>query len=232
LLIAFDLEGTLIRGELLPEIGRRIGKPELADITSMGMSGAMSYGESLRRRIAVIAGTGIGVASEASQSLPPINGATEAFREFRRKGWKTAIITGGFDVSAEPFAKAHRVDYVYSNRFKVEGGRIAGVEEPLVTPERKLEVFIGLARGLGLGPEECVAVGDGANDIPMIGAAGLGIALNAKPIVRKTAELSIDTNDLRTILPHLERFAAGHIATILPTEAQSIYGSAWQRRYR
>jgi phosphoserine phosphatase len=114
-------------------------------------------------------------------------------------------MTSGFDILVNQVARQLRIEYIYANSFDIVDGRVAGVRRPIVTAETKAVHLTALADRLGVSLDGCVAVGDGANDLPMIYAAGLDIAFNAKPIVRRAADVSVE-GDLRLILPHVIKF--------------------------
>ena len=206
MLIAFDLEGTLIDGELFPELGRRLGyDPALARITEMAMNGALDYEEAINQRAKIIDGVPFHLVSEVSGSLRLTTGTATTINAVKRIGLTPVIITGGFDILADRVARQLHIEYVYANSFDVVGGHVAGVKKPIVTPEAKAIYLEAFANRFGVNLESCIAVGDGANDIPMICAAGLGIAFNAKSIVREVADVSVE-GDLRRILPYVIKF--------------------------
>jgi len=207
LLVAFDLEGTLVDAEFFPEVGRRLGDGALLDsITRQAMNGELGFEEALLRRLKVIRGVPLEELREVCLRLPLFRGARETVRALRELRCTPAIITGGFDILADRVAAELGVEYVCANRFIVEHGRVVSVRRPIVTPEFKARRLLALARRLGVGPGCCVAVGDGANDIPMVEAAGLGIAFNAKRCVRERADVVIEGGDLREVLPYIIDF--------------------------
>ncbi len=208
MLISFDLEGTLVSGELFPALGERLGcGRELGALTRAAMEGLLPFEEALRRRTSLIKGASIRPVREVADSLPLAQGAEETVEAAREMGYTPAIITGGFDLLANRVARELGVNYVLCNRFTVNNGIVDGVAPPMVTPQTKVDHMLGLCDALGVPPEGSVAVGDGANDIPMLRAAGLGIAFNAREVVRKAVDVSVDGPDLRNILPHIPPLA-------------------------
>jgi phosphoserine phosphatase len=142
-----------------------------------------------------------------AESFSLSHGAEETISRVKRLGATPIIITGGFDILADRVAYLLGVEYVCSNRFKVKDGCITGVIDPVVTAKGKAEKLLGLASWLGINPARCVVVGDGANDIQMMKAAGLSIAYNGRERVRRAANVSVNGKDLRRVLPYIEEFA-------------------------
>ncbi len=209
MIVAFDLEGTLVDAELFPALGEYAGnKPILDDITDKAMRGELDYRTSLEQRIEQIRGMNIKTVREVAESLSLSKGAEETVSTIKRISGTPIIVTGGFDVLAERVAYLLGIEYFCCNRFKTENGRITGVLEPVITGMGKAEKLLGLASWLGVNPRHCIAVGDGANDIEMMKATGLSIAYNGREKVRETATVSVNGKDLRLILPYIEEFAA------------------------
>ncbi len=198
----------MINTELFPALGRRLGnKPILDDITDRAMRGELDYRDSLEMRIALIHGINIKTVKQVADSLSLSEGALATVNEVKRLGGIPVIITGGFDILAERIAESLGIEYVCCNHFSVESDRIIGVKEPIVTGVGKAEKLLGLASWLGVDPKHCIAVGDGANDIQMMKAAGLSIAYNGREKVRRTATVAVNGGDLRLILPYVREFA-------------------------
>ena len=208
MIVAFDLEGTLVDAELFPALGecnRR--RPLLDDITDKAMRGELDFSTSLGMRMELVHGMSIDTVRLVAESLSLSNGAMETVSEIRRLGGIPIIVTGGFDVLANRVASLLGIEFVCCNRFVVENGCITGITEPVVTAKGKAEKLLGLASWLGVKPDRCVAVGDGANDIHMMTVAGLSIAFNGRRKVCEVASVSIRENDLRMILPYIKEFA-------------------------
>jgi len=209
LIVAFDLEGTLVDAELFPALGEYNGKkPELDDITDRAMRGELDFRASLDMRLELIHNMSIDSVKEVSESLPLTRGAQETVSKIMDLGGVPIIVTGGFEVLASRVAGELGIEYVCCNRFTVEEKKITGFKEPVITGKGKSEKLLGLASWLGVQPKRCVAIGDGANDIPMMQSCGLSIAFNAREKVLRTATVSISGKDLRQVLPHIEEFCA------------------------
>lgn len=208
MIVAFDLEGTLVDAELFPALGECNGKkPALDDITDKAMRGELEFNTSLGMRMELVHGMSIDTVRKVAESLSLSSGARETVSEVIRLGGIPIIVTGGFDVLANRVARLLGIEFVCCNRFVVQNSRITGITEPVVTAKGKAEKLLGLASWLGVKPDRCVAVGDGANDIHMMNAAGLSIAFNGRRKVCETASVSIRGNDLRMILPYIKEFA-------------------------
>jgi len=209
LIVAFDLEGTLIDAELFPALGEKLGnKAQLDDITNRAMKGEIDFTSSLHQRVGLIKGLSISEAQRIAGSLNLSHGAEETVSGVKRLGGVPIIVTGGFDILAHRAAYLLGIEYVCCNKFKLQDGCITGIHPPIITGKGKAEKLLGLASWLGVKPDQCVAVGDGANDIEMMRATGLSIAYNGRPKVRETAKKSVEGGDLRYILPIIEEFAS------------------------
>ncbi len=208
MIVAFDLEGTLVDAELFPALGQHNGRKHiLDDITDKAMSGDLDFRTSLDMRLNLVQGMRIETVREFAESLSISQGAVETISEIRRLGMVPIIVTGGFDILAERVADRLGIEYVACNHFKTENGYITGVLEPVVTGRVKAEKLQALASWLGVKPSQCVAVGDGANDIEMMKVAGLSIAYNGREKVCEAADVSVTGNDLTIIMPYIEEFA-------------------------
>jgi len=204
MIVAFDLEGTLVDAELFPALGELTGnRAALMDATEKAMSGEMDFRDSLEARLELIKGSSIDSVSSVARHLPLQRGTRATVKRLKRLGCVPAIIIGGFDVLAYRAAHELGITYVTCNRFRVENGCVTGVMEPVVTAEAKSMRLKALANWLGTDPSQCVTVGDSANDIMMMDAAGLSIVFNGRPIVKPHADVSIDSTDLRDALPHV-----------------------------
>lgn len=198
----------MVDAELFPALGECNGKkPELDDITDRAMRGELDFRASLDMRLELIRGMSIDSVREVSESLPLTRGAQETVSKIMDLGGVPIMVTGGFDVLANRVARLLEIEFVCCNRFVVENRRVTGIKEPVVTGKGKAEKLLGLASWLGVKPDRCVAVGDGANDIHMMNAAGLSIAFNGRRKVCEEASVSIRGNDLRMILPYIKEFA-------------------------
>lgn len=207
MIVAFDLEGTLIDAELFPALGDKLGnRAQLDDITNRAMNGEIDFTSSLQQRVGLIKGLSISEAQRIAGSLSLSRGAEETVSGVKRLGGVPIIVTGGFDILAHRAAYLLGIEYVCCNKFMIEDGCITGITPPIITGTSKAEKLLGLASWLGVNPDQCVSVGDGANDIEMMKATGLSIAYNGRLKVRKTAKKSVEGGDLRRILPIIEEF--------------------------
>lgn len=165
------------------------------------MRGELDFKASFRERMALLKGLPESVLEEIAGSLRLTEGAETLISQLRRLGYKTAILSGGFSYFAERLQKRLGIDYVYANALPIENGLLTGgVEEPIVDGQRKADLLRELAQREGISLEQTIAVGDGANDLPMLSIAGLGVAFRAKPLVKQSAKQAISTLGLDGIL--------------------------------
>lgn len=201
-MVVMDMDSTLIRIEVIDELARAHGVGEqVAKITERAMHGEMDYDESLRQRVALLAGLDVAVLRRIAADLPLTEGAETLVRVLKRLGFRTAVISGGFSVAAEALKAKLGIDYAYSNVLEERDGRLTGrTVGPIVNARRKAELLETLAQAEGILLDQVIAVGDGANDLLMLERAGLGIAFRAKPKLREAADTSISAGGLDTIL--------------------------------
>jgi len=165
------------------------------------MNGEIDFAAALEARVALLRGMEVGRLEDAAARIRLTSGARALVATMRRGGAATALVSGGFAVFADPVAAELGFDRVIANRLELEQGRITGiVHAPIVTGETKREALLALAAELGLAPAETIAVGDGANDLPMLAAAGIGIAFRPKPRVAEVARWRLDHADLTGLL--------------------------------
>jgi phosphoserine phosphatase len=165
------------------------------------MRGELDFRASFKERLALLNGLSESVLEEIGVSLRLTEGAERLFSELKRLGYKTAILSGGFTYFARQIQARLGIDYVYANELETVDGKVTGVAvEPIVDAQRKADLLRELAMREGLSLEQTIAVGDGANDLPMLGLAGLGVAFRAKPLVRQSARQSITTLGLDGVL--------------------------------
>lgn len=201
-LVVFDMDSTLIDAEVIDELAKAAGVgDQVAEITERAMRGELDFKASFRERMALLKGLPETVLEEIGQSLRLTEGAETLIGQLRRLGYKTAILSGGFSYFAEGLQKRLGIDYVYANALPIKDGLVTGeVEEPIVDGERKAFLLRELAKREGISLEQTIAVGDGANDLPMLSIAGLGVAFRAKPLVKQSAKQAISTLGLDGIL--------------------------------
>ncbi|PRY72758.1 phosphoserine phosphatase SerB [Halomonas ventosae] len=201
-LVCFDMDSTLIQTEVIDELARRHGVgDEVAAVTERAMRGELDFQQSFRERMAKLRGLDESVLAEIAESLPLMDGLERLMRHLKRLGYRTAILSGGFTYFARHLQERLGFDEIHANELLIEDGRVTGeVREPILDADRKAELLHEIARREGLAMEQTIAVGDGANDLKMLAAAGLGIAFRAKPLVRAQARQSISTLGLDAVL--------------------------------
>jgi len=201
-LIVMDVDSTLIQNEVIDLLAERAGcTAEVAKVTESAMRGELNFAASLRERSALLAGLDAGVLDEVRASLRLTPGARTLVRTLKRLGYKCGIVSGGFTAVIQPLADELGIDYVAANTLEVTDGRLTGrVLDPIVDREGKTTALRKFAQAAGVPLAQTVAVGDGANDLGMIGAAGLGVAFNAKPVVRDAADTAVNVPYLDTVL--------------------------------
>jgi len=201
-LIVMDVDSTLIQHEVIDLLAERAGcAAEVAKVTEAAMRGELDFTASLRERAALLAGLDVVVLDEVRASLRLTPGARTLVRTLKRLGYKCGIVSGGFTAVIQPLADELGIDYVAANTLEVVDGRLTGrVLDPVVDRDGKTEALRKFAHAAGVPLSQTVAVGDGANDLGMIGAAGLGVAFNAKPVVRDAADTAVNVPYLDTVL--------------------------------
>lgn len=202
-LICFDMDSTLIRTEVIDELADRAGVGEqVREITAQAMRGEIDFQESFRRRVALLKGLDVSVMREIAESLPITEGVERLMNVLKRSGYKTAILSGGFTYFGEYLKRRFGFDYVYANELEVdETGHLTGrYVGDVVDGRRKRELLRLLAQVENINIAQTIAVGDGANDLPMLAEAGLGIAFHAKPKVKAEAGQSISTIGIDGVL--------------------------------
>lgn len=201
-LVVFDMDSTLIEAEVIDELARAAGVGEqVSAITERAMRGELDFSQSFRERVALLKGLEEGALAEIASQLKISEGAEHLLATLRKLGYKTAILSGGFTYFARHLQEKLRIDYVFANELDIVDGQVTGkVVGEIVDGARKASLLRQLADEEGIDLQQVIAVGDGANDLPMLSAAGLGIAFRAKPLVKQSAEQSISTLGLDAIL--------------------------------
>jgi phosphoserine phosphatase len=213
-MLVADMDSTIIQQECLDEVAKAAGiGPKIAAITERAMRGELQFEDALKQRIGLLNGFPEAKLREVlDRQIKLMPGATELTGTMRANGARAVLVSGGFTFFTSAVAKRAGFDVDYGNRFVFENGVLAGVAEPILGRNAKLEAMEreALQEGIGLG--EIIAVGDGANDLAMIKAAGLGVAFRAKPIVAREARARIDHGDLTALL-YLQGYRAEDFVT-------------------
>jgi phosphoserine phosphatase len=201
-LLVMDVDSTLITGEVIDLLAARAGcAGEVAKVTAAAMRGELDFSASLRERVSLLAGLEESVLDSVRAGLTLTPGAQTLIRTLKRLGYKCGLVSGGFTAVIEPLAQSLGIDYIAANTLEIADGKLTGrVLEPIIDKDGKTEALIRFAGLAGVPLSQTVAVGDGANDLGMIGAAGLGVAFNAKPVVRDAADTALNVPYLDAIL--------------------------------
>ncbi|MEZ5560129.1 MAG: phosphoserine phosphatase SerB [Pseudomonadales bacterium] len=215
-LVAFDMDSTLINAEVIDELAKvhGVGR-EVARITERAMRGELDFKESFRARAALLRGLPEGALRQVAESVSLNDGADRLIHALKRFGYKTAVISGGFQYVGEQLQRRLGIDYVFANRLVIHDGVMTGeVDGDIVDAARKAELLLEIAAREGISRLQTIAIGDGANDLPMLSAAGLGIAYHAKPLVKESASHAISNFGLDAVL-YLLGFSDRDIETAL-----------------
>lgn len=201
-IVVFDMDSTLVAGELIDILAERKGVADaVRSITRKAMDGDIDFEESLRHRVAMLAGLPESVLHEIAAALPLTPGAEEVIRVLKRLGYKLGVLSGGFTVFAAALQERLGIDYAFANTVEIHDGALTGkLVGPIVDGPGKARLLAEIASREGVRPDQVVGVGDGANDIPMLQAAGLGIAFRAKEGTRRRADAAIGRNDFMGLL--------------------------------
>jgi phosphoserine phosphatase len=201
-LIVMDVDSTLIQNEVIDEIARVAGvEQEVAEITQEAMNGKLDFAGALHRRVALLAGLPVERLQEVVEVIQLTPGAERLISVLKRLGYKTAIVSGGFTFFTDLLKARLKLDYAFANTLEIEDGKLTGkICGPIIDREAKARMLKHVAELEEIEPAQTLAVGDGANDLLMLEAAGLGVAFNAKPILREAADLAINQPSLDVLL--------------------------------
>ncbi|MEM6506460.1 MAG: phosphoserine phosphatase SerB [Planctomycetota bacterium] len=204
-LVAFDMDSTLIQAECIDEIAKEAGVgEEVAAVTEAAMRGELDFAGSLTNRVALLKGLDVHILESVYERIELMPGAGDLFDAMQVKGVKTAILSGGFVFFAERFADRLGADAYHCNDLQVTDGKLTGkTQGPIVDAQGKADKLIELAEQWGVPLEQTASVGDGANDLKAMAAAGLGIAFCAKPAVQEQADVAVNVKDLTELIPLL-----------------------------
>ncbi|HEX3470435.1 MAG TPA: phosphoserine phosphatase SerB [Silvibacterium sp.] len=201
-LFAFDMDSTLIQGEVIDELAKMAGvADQVVAITESAMRGEIEFKESFRRRVALLKGLPERRVHELIGRIPLAEGAEQLIRTLKALGYKTAILSGGFTFFARHLQERFGIDYIYANSLELADGAVTGeVSGSIIDGAGKAKLLEHIARQEKISLEQVIAVGDGANDLPMLNLAGMGIAFRAKPLVRQSADHSLTHLGLDSLL--------------------------------
>jgi len=201
-LVAFDMDSTLIQAEVIDELAKEAGVgDQVSAITEEAMRGELDFKQSLKKRLSLLEGLDESVLEEVAKRLPLTEGAEKLIATLQNLGYKIAILSGGFTYFGNILKEKLGIDYVYANELEIKNGKLTGnAIGDIVDAEKKAELLQAIAKQESISLQQVIAVGDGANDLPMLNLAGLGIAFHAKPKVKEGARQAISTLGLDSIL--------------------------------
>ncbi len=200
--VVFDADSTLVAGEVIDELARRAGVVDrVSEITRRAMAGELDFEAALIERVALLRGLPVWTLRQVEQSLPLTAGAAEVITALKLLGYKVAVISGGFSFFTEHLKRVLGLDYAFGNELEIEDGMLTGrVVPPIIGARGKADLLREIARREGVPLSQVVGVGDGANDVPMLQAAGLGVAFRAKEVAKRAADGAIHQNSLFGLL--------------------------------
>lgn len=201
-LLVMDMDSTAIKIECIDEIAKLAGTgEEVSAITAAAMRGELDFEQSLRKRVATLKGASEHILQQVRENLPLMDGFEKLVQTLQQHNWKIAIASGGFTYFADYLKETYQLDYAVSNQFEIDNGILTGeVKGKIVTAQYKAETLTMLGKRFDIPPSQWVAVGDGANDLPMLKQAQMGVALHAKPKVQEEAKIVVNFADLRALL--------------------------------
>lgn len=201
-LVAFDMDSTLIEEEVMDELAKRYGVgDQVVAITEEAMRGEIDFKESFRRRAALLKGMPASLLQDVANSVNLNTGANRLLKALKHFGYKTAVLSGGFQFVGEHLQQKLGFDFIFANNLEIVDGVMTGrIQGEIVDAQRKATLLADIARQENISLAQTIAIGDGANDLPMLSQAGLGVAFHAKPVVRETASHAISNFGLDAVL--------------------------------
>ncbi|RLI89521.1 MAG: phosphoserine phosphatase SerB [Candidatus Altiarchaeales archaeon] len=201
-LVLFDMDGTIVDSEIIDELAKAAGVgKEVSELTAQGMRGEIDFEESLKKRVAMLKGLSESTLQRIRDEMKLTPGAEELINALKSMGYKIALISGGFTYFTDALKERLGFDYVYANDLVIKDGKVTGeIRGRIIDSKRKAEIMDELAKRENISREDIIAVGDGANDQIMLKNAGLGIAFNAKEVLKKVADGSISKNNLKGLM--------------------------------
>src|SRR5271157_315382 len=202
-IIFFDMDSTVIDAEGIIELARSRGVGDyVAEVTARAMNGELDFEDALKERVKLLKGLPTKKALDVAENIPLMPGAEKLMKELKSLGFRTVLISGGFTIIANNVAKKLKFDGVYANELVINDGVLTGdVRGPLTRQSSKKEVLEEICKDLNISPRDCIAVGDGSNDLCWKGIVGTFIAFNAKPIVQIAADVVVDGKNMESLIP-------------------------------
>jgi phosphoserine phosphatase len=220
--IFFDMDSTVIDAEGIIELARAQGVGDyVAGVTARAMNGELDFEHALKERVRLLRGLSIKQALEVADNIRPMPGAEKLMKELKSLGFRTVLISGGFTIIAQRIARLLDIDYFYANELVVDDGKLTGdVRGPLTRQSSKKEVLEEICNSLKISPLDCIAVGDGSNDLCWVGVVGTFIAFNAKPVVQKAADVVVDGKNMESLIPIIKEEYIRHAKRTARKEAK------------
>lgn len=208
-ILVSDVDSTFLSQEVIELVAEHAGtRAEVEEVTTRAMRGELDFEESLRARVATLAGLPASVLAEVAGELVPNPGAVELVARARAAGWRTALVSGGFHEVIDALAAEAGIDHVLANRFAVREGRLTGeVSGPVIDRAAKAQALRDLAARYGVPLARTIGIGDGANDLDLLRTAGVGVAYRAKPVLREAADVVLEGPSLLDVWPVVERLS-------------------------
>ncbi len=220
--IFFDMDSTVIDAEGIIELARAKGVGDyVAGVTARAMNGELDFEHALQERVGLLRGLPLRNALEVAGSIRPMPGAEKLMKELKSLGFRTVLISGGFTIIARRVATLLGMDLFYANELIVDDGVLTGdVRGPLTRQNSKKEVLEEICNRLNISPRDCIAVGDGSNDLCWVGVVGTFIAFNAKPVVQKAADVVVDGKNMESLIPVIKEEYIRHAKRTARKEAK------------